>query len=104
MIERTQRRLRQTRFFYEHLFKARHQTEGDPEAFRFYFSAFIQAARSVTRTLSNEQAHREECSATVHRDERAAHILRPLQMRAPTWLSRLPSAIARMVFARPFVT
>ena len=46
MIEKTQRRLRQARFFYEHLLKARHQTEGDPEAFRLYFSAFIQAARS----------------------------------------------------------
>ena len=55
MIERTQRRLRQARFFYEHLLKARHQPEGDPEAFRFYFSAFIQAARSVTWTLSNEE-------------------------------------------------
>jgi hypothetical protein len=29
---------------------------------------------------------------------------KPLQMRAPTWLSRVPSAIARIVFARPFVT
>jgi hypothetical protein len=55
MIERTQRRLRQVRFFYQHLVNARQQTRGDPEAFRFYFSAFIQAARSVTWTLSNEQ-------------------------------------------------
>jgi hypothetical protein len=31
-------------------------------------------------------------------------IPRPLQIRAPTWLSRVPSAIARVVFARPFVT
>jgi hypothetical protein len=29
---------------------------------------------------------------------------KPLQMRAPTWLSRVPSAMARIVFARPFVT
>src|SRR5262249_51160589 len=29
---------------------------------------------------------------------------RPLQIRAPTWLSSVPSAIARIVLARPFVT
>jgi len=52
MIERTQRRLRQARFFYQHLVNARH---GDPEAFRFYFSAFIQSARSVTWTLKKEE-------------------------------------------------
>src|SRR2546422_5373996 len=28
---------------------------------------------------------------------------KPLQMRAPTWLSRVPSAIARIVFATLFV-
>jgi len=52
MIERTQRRLRQARFLYQHLVNARH---GDPEAFRFYFSAFIQSARSVTWTLKKEE-------------------------------------------------
>jgi len=55
MIERTQRRLRQARFFYEHLLNPRRSTMGDPEAFGFYFSAFIQAARSVTWTLDNEE-------------------------------------------------
>jgi hypothetical protein len=56
MIERTQKRLRQARFFYEHLLNERQQTfRHDPEAFRFYFSAFIQAARSVTWTLGNEE-------------------------------------------------
>jgi hypothetical protein len=55
MIERTNRRLRQARFFYQHLLDARHQTKGDPDAFRFYFSAFIQTARSVTWTLGKEE-------------------------------------------------
>jgi hypothetical protein len=58
MIERTQRRLRQARFFYQHLLNEHQQTtfRHDPEAFEFYFSAFIQAARSITWTLGNEQA------------------------------------------------
>jgi hypothetical protein len=71
MIERTQRRLRQTQFFYEHLFKARHQTEGDPEAFRFYFSAFIQAARSVTCCffrLNEHGGQRDETGRRMRRD------------------------------------
>ena len=55
MLERTHRRLRQARFFYQHLVDARHQTKGDPEAFRFYFFAFIEAARTVTWTLGNEE-------------------------------------------------
>jgi hypothetical protein len=53
MIERTQRRLRQARFFYQHL--VNQQAKGDPETFRFYFSAFIQSARTVTWTLKNEE-------------------------------------------------
>jgi hypothetical protein len=53
MIERTQRRLRQARFFYQHL--VNQQRKGDPETFRFYFSAFILSARTVTWTLGKEQ-------------------------------------------------
>jgi len=53
MIGRTQRRLKQSRFFYQHL--VNQQAKGDPEAFRFYFSAFILSARTVTWTLGNEQ-------------------------------------------------
>jgi hypothetical protein len=53
MIERTQRRLRQARFFHQHLVKQ--QAKGDPETFRFYFSAFILSARTVTWTLGNEE-------------------------------------------------
>jgi hypothetical protein len=53
MIERTQRRLRQVRFFYRQL--VNQQAKGDPETFRFYFSAFILSARTVTWTLGNEE-------------------------------------------------
>jgi hypothetical protein len=58
MIERAQRRLRQARFFYQHLLNARHSTKGDPEAFRFYFSAFIEAARAVTWTIKKEETEK----------------------------------------------
>jgi len=58
MIERTQRRLRQAQFFYQHLLNPRTSTKGDPEAFGFYFSAFIQSARSVTWTLKNEETEK----------------------------------------------
>jgi hypothetical protein len=57
MIEKAQRRLRQARFFYQHLVNEGQQASfrHDLEAFEFYFSAFIQAARSVTWTLGNEE-------------------------------------------------
>ena len=45
-------------FFYQHLVNTRQQTRDDPEAFRFYFSAFIQAARSVTWTLKKEETEK----------------------------------------------
>jgi hypothetical protein len=56
MIERTQRRLRQARFFYQHLVKQ--QAKGDPETFKFYFSAFILSARTVTWTIGNEETEK----------------------------------------------
>jgi hypothetical protein len=60
MIERTQRRLRQARFFYQHLLNERQQTtfRHDLEAFEFYFSAFIRSARTVTWTLKNEETEK----------------------------------------------
>jgi hypothetical protein len=66
MIERTHRRLRQARFFYQHLVDAQRPPDpllqkGDPEAFGFYFFAFIQTARTVTWTLGNE--HPEKWNA-----------------------------------------
>jgi hypothetical protein len=53
MIERTQRRLRQAGFFYKHL--VNQQAKGNPEVFRFYFSAFILSPRTVTWTLKKEE-------------------------------------------------
>jgi hypothetical protein len=67
MIEKTRRRLRQARFFYETLVEERQRTHPlarpvlapyEPEAFRFYFSAFIQTARSLTWTLKNEETEK----------------------------------------------
>src|SRR5262249_25524395 len=59
MIDRTRRKLDEARFFYQLLVNERPQTMKafghDPRAFRYYFSAFIQAARSVTWTLGNEE-------------------------------------------------
>jgi hypothetical protein len=53
MIEKAQKRLRQARFFYQHL--EAQQAKGDAEACEFFFSAFIQAARSVTWTIKKEE-------------------------------------------------
>jgi hypothetical protein len=59
MIQRTRRKLDEARFFYQHLVNERPQAMKafghDQRAFRYYFSAFIQAARSVTWTLGNEE-------------------------------------------------
>src|SRR5215831_19570916 len=64
MIERTWRKLDEARFFYQLLINERPQTMKafghDPAAFRYYFSAFIQAARSVTWTLGNEEPEKWE--------------------------------------------
>ena len=62
MSEATRRKLDEARFFYGHL-KRRQQiitSTHDPREFRFYFSAFIQAARSVTWTLGNEEPEKWE--------------------------------------------
>jgi hypothetical protein len=57
MIEATRKKLGEARFFYQHLVNDRQQKtfRHDPDAFRYYFSAFIQAARSVTWTLGKEE-------------------------------------------------
>jgi hypothetical protein len=56
MIERTQRKLDEARFFYGRLVKERQKktSRHDPSAFGYYFSAFIHA-RSVTWRLGNEE-------------------------------------------------
>jgi len=61
MIEATRRKLGEARFFYGHLVNEHRKTSmHDPAAFRYYFSAFIQAARSVTWTLGNEEPEKWE--------------------------------------------
>jgi hypothetical protein len=60
MIERSRRKLDEARFFYGHLVKERQRKVYDWREFRFYFSAFIQAARSVTWTLGNEEPEKWE--------------------------------------------
>ena len=56
MLEATRRKLDEARFFYGHLIKERQRKHfPDPPAFRYYFSAFIQSARSVTWALKNEE-------------------------------------------------
>jgi hypothetical protein len=57
VIEATRRKLDEARFFHQHLLQER-QGRGrmhDPRAFRYYFSAFIQAARNVTWALGKEE-------------------------------------------------
>jgi hypothetical protein len=55
MIEAAQRKLREASFFYRHLAGEPHRGhDADPEGFRFYFSAFIGAARSVTWAMKSE--------------------------------------------------
>jgi len=57
MIERTRRKLDEARFFYGRLVKERQRkTLMNPSAFGYYLSAFIQAARSVTWRLGNEES------------------------------------------------
>lgn len=60
MIEAAQRKLREARFFYRHLERERYRADHDrdPEGFRFYFSAFIGAARSVTWIMQKEEPER----------------------------------------------
>jgi hypothetical protein len=61
MIEATRRKQGEARFFYGHLVKERQQTtRHDPAAFRYYFSAFIQAARNVLWVLHHEEKEKWE--------------------------------------------
>jgi hypothetical protein len=53
MIEATQRKLREAKFFYQRLHDLPHPNH-EQESFRFYLSAFLSAAISVTDALSFE--------------------------------------------------
>jgi hypothetical protein len=55
MIEATQRKLREVQFFFGHLTQERSQVvRNEPEAFGYYLSAFLSAARSVSWALQFE--------------------------------------------------
>jgi hypothetical protein len=72
MIVATRRKLGEARFFYGHLVNERRKTSMyDPAAFRYYFSAFIHAARSVTWTLGNEEPEKWEAWEPKWRDRRS---------------------------------
>jgi hypothetical protein len=76
MIEATQRKLREAKFFYSCLVRERERPSiNEPEAFRYYFSAFINAARSIPWVLSNEQREkyvvwRDRWEATLSDEDR----------------------------------
>jgi hypothetical protein len=70
MIEKAQSRLRQAQFFYQHLVNARQSTKADPEAFRFYFSAFILSARTITWTIKKEEKEKWEAWRPKWEDNR----------------------------------
>lgn len=56
MIEATQKKLRETRFFLRQLIQNRMQiVQTETEAFHCYLSAFLSAARSVTFVLQSEE-------------------------------------------------
>jgi hypothetical protein len=84
MIDRTRRKLDEARFFYQLLVNERPQTMKafghDPRAFRYYFSAFIQAARSVTWTLGNEEPGTWKAWEPTWRDRRSTEEKRLLDL------------------------
>jgi len=55
MIEATQHKLREARFFFQRLDDERRQHSDGPEAFQFYLSAFINCARSIPWALQAEE-------------------------------------------------
>jgi hypothetical protein len=56
MIEATQKKLREARFFLSHLeTQNRRAVRNEPEAFDYFMSAFVSAARSVTWALQAEE-------------------------------------------------
>ena len=54
MIDRTRRKLREARFFCDHLLKEKQSNSFDSERFGFYLSAFLSASRSVQDVLKAE--------------------------------------------------
>lgn len=57
-LRRTRKKLAETKFFLGHLEKQTRTTQQYPDAFDFYLSAFLSAARSVTSMLQVEDKDR----------------------------------------------
>jgi hypothetical protein len=56
MIEKTKMKLEEARFFHRRLIECRKQPLSlEPNAFQFYLSAFMQAARTVPWRLKKEE-------------------------------------------------
>ena len=56
MIEQTKKKLREAQFFHGHLIRESERfIRPEPEAFDFYLSAFLSAARSITFALQAEE-------------------------------------------------
>jgi hypothetical protein len=72
MIEAAQRKLREASFFYGHLVSEQNRRGSDPEAFRFYFSAFIEAARSLTWAMKAEETDKYLTWETVWKEQLTA--------------------------------
>jgi hypothetical protein len=77
MIEATRRKLGEARFFHQHLMNMRQGRTAtyQPEAFGYYFSAFISAARSVLWVLHHEEKEKWEAwepawKSTLNDEER----------------------------------
>jgi hypothetical protein len=59
MIEATKKKLAEARFFLGHLREESQKTvRQDPDAFAYYFSAFVSAGRSVTFALQAEETEK----------------------------------------------
>jgi hypothetical protein len=95
MIVATRRKLDEARFFYGHLVTERQRASThDPREFRFYFSAFIQAARSVTWTLGNEEPEKWKAWEPKWKDTRSNE-------EHKHWTSRTNSGLMRLSAAEP---
>lgn len=70
MIEATQRRLRAAQFFYRRLVdEQKHPALNEPEVFRHFFGAFINAARSIPWVMQNEEKEKYDAWLPVWEEQ-----------------------------------
>ncbi|RXZ45438.1 hypothetical protein [Crenobacter cavernae] len=71
MIEATKNKLHETKFFLHLLVKESEKLiRNEPEAFRYYLSAFLSAARSVTFALQSEEKEKYDKLFSAWMDNR----------------------------------